>query len=122
MVPTLPFVRSSLVSMSQNSQCPYLLHYSFLRDFGVPESIKGLLAGCRNIFADSGVEWVNYRYFDPTTVGLDFKGMTEDLSNAPKGSVVVLHGEPPCQSSGHCSYKHQRLQQDASFLQPHASS
>ena len=48
---------------------------------------------CRNIFTDSGVEWKNYRYFDPKTVGLDFKGMTEDLRNAPDGSVVVLHGE-----------------------------
>ena len=48
---------------------------------------------CRNIFTDSGVEWKNYRYFDPQTVGLDFKGMTEDLRNAPDGSVVVLHGK-----------------------------
>lgn len=39
------------------------------------------------------MEWKNYRYFDPKTVGLDFKGMTEDLRNAPDGSVVVLHGE-----------------------------
>lgn len=33
------------------------------------------------------------RYFDPETVGLDFKGMTADLEAAPEGSVVVLHGE-----------------------------
>jgi aspartate aminotransferase len=46
----------------------------------------------RNIFADSGVEWKNYRYFDPQSIGLDFQGMTEDLNNAPDGSVVVLHG------------------------------
>lgn len=32
------------------------------------------------------------RYFDADTVGLDFKGMVEDLTNAPEGSVVVLHG------------------------------
>ena len=47
----------------------------------------------RNIFADSGVEWKNYRYYDPKTIGLDFEGMVEDLSNAPEGSVVVLHGK-----------------------------
>jgi hypothetical protein len=33
------------------------------------------------------------RYFDPETVGLDFKGMTADLEAAPEGSLVVLHGE-----------------------------
>ncbi|PNG99948.1 Aspartate aminotransferase P2, mitochondrial, partial [Tetrabaena socialis] len=31
-------------------------------------------------------------YFDADTVGLDFKGLKEDLSAAPPGSVVVLHG------------------------------
>lgn len=46
----------------------------------------------RNIFADEGVEWKYYRYFDPNTIGLDFEGMTEDLKAAPNGSVVVLHG------------------------------
>ncbi len=33
------------------------------------------------------------RYFDPETVGLDFKGMTADLEAAPDGSIVLLHGE-----------------------------
>lgn len=33
------------------------------------------------------------RYFDPETVGLDFKGLMEDLTAAPQGSVVVLHGK-----------------------------
>lgn len=46
----------------------------------------------RNIFGDSGVEWKNYRYFDPKSIGLDFQGMTDDLNSAPDGSVVVLHG------------------------------
>ena len=49
----------------------------------------------RNIFADSGVEWKNYRYFDPSTVGLDFKGLMEDIRGAPDGSIVVLHGAGP---------------------------
>ncbi|GFR52883.1 hypothetical protein Agub_g15515 [Astrephomene gubernaculifera] len=46
----------------------------------------------RNIFGDEGVEWKHYRYFDAATVGLDFKGLTEDLTAAPPGSVVLLHG------------------------------
>uniref|UniRef100_A0A061RCX4 Aspartate aminotransferase n=1 Tax=Tetraselmis sp. GSL018 TaxID=582737 RepID=A0A061RCX4_9CHLO len=46
----------------------------------------------RNIFADAGVEWEYYRYFDQSTVGLDFDGMVEDIRKAPKGSVIVLHG------------------------------
>ena len=45
-----------------------------------------------NIFGDERVEWAKYRYFDPETVGLDFKGMVEDLEAAPDGSVVLLHG------------------------------
>eukprot|EP01025_Chloroclados_australasicus_P018885 TRINITY_DN2007_c0_g1_i1.p1 TRINITY_DN2007_c0_g1~~TRINITY_DN2007_c0_g1_i1.p1 ORF type:complete len:468 (-),score=59.23 TRINITY_DN2007_c0_g1_i1:667-2070(-) len=45
----------------------------------------------RNIFADAGVEWKYYRYFDPETVGLDFQGMVADLKEAPDGSVIVLH-------------------------------
>ncbi len=39
-----------------------------------------------------GHSWLDPRYFDPKTVGLDFAGMTEDLTNAPDGSVVLLHG------------------------------
>lgn len=47
----------------------------------------------RNIFADEGVEWRNYRYFDAERVDLDWSGMMADLEGAPEGSVVVLHGE-----------------------------
>jgi hypothetical protein len=46
----------------------------------------------RNIFSDAGLEWKYYRYFNPSTIGLDFEGMKEDISNAPDGSVIVLHG------------------------------
>lgn len=46
----------------------------------------------KNIFADAGVEWKEYRYFDPETVGLDFEGMLADIKAAPEGSVIVLHG------------------------------
>lgn len=46
----------------------------------------------RNIFGDEGVEWKYYRYFDADTVGLDFKGMMEDITAAPDGSIILLHG------------------------------
>ncbi|GMH43336.1 hypothetical protein BSKO_11258 [Bryopsis sp. KO-2023] len=46
----------------------------------------------RNIFADAGVEWKYYKYFEPKTVGLDFAGMMEDIKAAPDGSVILLHG------------------------------
>jgi aspartate aminotransferase, chloroplastic len=48
----------------------------------------------RNIFADSGLQWEYYRYFDPESIGLDFEGLMEDLRKAPDGSVIVLHGVP----------------------------
>lgn len=44
----------------------------------------------KNIFADAGVEWKEYRYYDPATVGLDFKGMVEDI----KVSGVSLTRHP----------------------------
>ncbi|GAQ79617.1 chloroplastic aspartate aminotransferase [Klebsormidium nitens] len=46
----------------------------------------------KNIFADAGVEWKEYRYFNPATIGLDFEGMMADIEAAPNGSVIVLHG------------------------------
>ncbi|KAK9799361.1 hypothetical protein WJX73_001924 [Symbiochloris irregularis] len=46
----------------------------------------------KNILSDSGVEWKNYRYFDPETVGLDFDGMMEDIKSAPDNSIIMLHG------------------------------
>jgi len=43
------------------------------------------------IFGNAGLETRKYRYWDPSTRGLDFSGMIEDLKKAPEGSVVVLH-------------------------------
>lgn len=36
-----------------------------------------------------GRRW--YRYFNTETKGVDFEGMKADISNAPDGSVIVLH-------------------------------
>lgn len=55
------------------------------------------VSALQNIFADAGVEWKWYRYFDPKTVGLDFEGLMEDIRAAPEGSIIVLHGKArPC--------------------------
>ncbi|CAG8496837.1 13223_t:CDS:2 [Ambispora gerdemannii] len=43
------------------------------------------------VFKDSGLEVASYRYFDKSTIGLDFKGLLEDLKNAPKHSIFLLH-------------------------------
>ncbi|KZV99071.1 PLP-dependent transferase [Exidia glandulosa HHB12029] len=43
------------------------------------------------LFRDSGLEVRNYRYFDKSTVGIDWAGLTEDLKNAPEKSIVLFH-------------------------------
>jgi len=46
------------------------------------------------IFAHSGFassEIRKYRYFDKNTNGLDFKGMLDDIENAPPKSIILLH-------------------------------
>ncbi|KAG9287717.1 hypothetical protein G9A89_004120 [Geosiphon pyriformis] len=43
------------------------------------------------IFRDSGLEVAQYRYFDKTTIGLDFNGLLEDLKSAPKNSIFLFH-------------------------------
>ncbi|CAD6236694.1 unnamed protein product [Miscanthus lutarioriparius] len=43
------------------------------------------------VFTLSGLTVRSYRYYDPATRGLDFKGLLEDLSSAPSGSIVLLH-------------------------------
>ena len=45
-----------------------------------------------------GLEFKEYRYYDPAAHGVDFDGMLEDLSQAHAGDVVLLHGccHNPC--------------------------
>jgi aspartate aminotransferase, mitochondrial len=43
------------------------------------------------IFKDSRLETGSYRYFNPSTNGLDLQGMLQDLKDAPEGSIVLLH-------------------------------
>ncbi|WP_112873507.1 aromatic amino acid transaminase [Paracoccus endophyticus] len=39
-----------------------------------------------------GVPFVQYRYFDAATRGVDFDGMKADLGRAKRGDLVLLHG------------------------------
>ncbi|XP_047327976.1 aspartate aminotransferase, cytoplasmic-like [Impatiens glandulifera] len=43
------------------------------------------------IFALGGLAVKTYRYYDPSTRGLHFQGLLEDLGSAEMGSVVLLH-------------------------------
>ncbi len=45
----------------------------------------------RGLFENAGFTVNNYPYYDASTHGIDFKGMTDCLSGLPAGSVVVLH-------------------------------
>jgi aspartate aminotransferase len=44
-----------------------------------------------NVFGDAGLAVRGYRYWKPSTLGLDLEGMLADLRAAPKGSTVLLH-------------------------------
>ncbi len=45
-----------------------------------------------------GLEFCEYRYYDPVSHGVDFAGMMEDLAGASAGDVLLLHGccHNPC--------------------------
>jgi aromatic-amino-acid transaminase len=45
----------------------------------------------RQLFEAAGFKVKSYRYYDPTTRGLDITGMLESLNSIPPGSAVVLH-------------------------------
>ncbi|SEI65004.1 aromatic amino acid transaminase [Frateuria terrea] len=45
----------------------------------------------RVVFGNAGFEVIDYRYYDPSTHGLDFAGMLEDLGRLEPGTVVLLH-------------------------------
>ncbi|XVE70431.1 hypothetical protein DITRI_Ditri10aG0072200 [Diplodiscus trichospermus] len=43
------------------------------------------------VFTMAGLSVKTYRYYDPTTRGLNFQGLLEDLGAAPAGAIVLLH-------------------------------
>eukprot|EP00850_Spirogloea_muscicola_P004358 SM000018S03723 [mRNA] locus=s18:1045783:1048302:+ [translate_table: standard] len=48
-------------------------------------------ANHHNIWRDAHVAARPFRYYDPATRGLDFKGLMEDVNAAPSGSFFLLH-------------------------------
>lgn len=48
-------------------------------------------ANHHKIFPRAGVPVASYRYWAPTTRGLDLEGMLADLRGAETGSAVLLH-------------------------------
>eukprot|EP00850_Spirogloea_muscicola_P023708 SM000380S14650 [mRNA] locus=s380:49093:52977:+ [translate_table: standard] len=63
-------------------------HYPYQRTIYVPNPTWG---NHNKIFPLGGVEVKHYRYYDPSTRGLDYEGMCSDLENAPSGCIVLLH-------------------------------
>ncbi|KAJ8751750.1 hypothetical protein K2173_025930 [Erythroxylum novogranatense] len=43
------------------------------------------------VFTLAGLNVKTYRYYDPTTRGLNFQGLLDDLGSAPSGAIVLLH-------------------------------
>ncbi|CAM6128708.1 unnamed protein product [Calypogeia fissa] len=67
-------------------------HYGGTKIIYVPNPTWG---NHNKIFPLAGLETRSYRYYDPSTRGLDYKGMLEDLRAAPNGAVVLLHACAP---------------------------
>lgn len=45
----------------------------------------------KNIIKDSQMRVKDYRYWDKSSRGLDFAGLTADLKNAPNRSFLLMH-------------------------------
>jgi len=45
----------------------------------------------RALFESAGFTVNTYRYYDPSTRGVDFDGMLADLKAMPRGAIVLLH-------------------------------
>jgi len=45
----------------------------------------------KSILAHAGVPGKPYRYWDAKSKGLDINGMLEDISQAPMGSIILMH-------------------------------
>lgn len=45
----------------------------------------------KTIAKDSGLDWKEYTYYNPSNFGLNFQAMLTDLNAAPDHSIVLLH-------------------------------
>ena len=48
-------------------------------------------ANHHSVFKDAHLDVKQYRYYDKQTIKLDINGMIEDITSAPKGSIILLH-------------------------------
>jgi len=44
-----------------------------------------------NIVKQVGFQPALYKYYDPKNINVDFKGLIQDLKNAPNRQVFILH-------------------------------
>ncbi|KAJ1882082.1 Aspartate aminotransferase, cytoplasmic [Coemansia sp. RSA 486] len=68
----------------------------FLKQFKQPQDAavyisKPTWGNHRSIFQTAGHEVREYRYCNYDTLGLDINGMLDDLRNAPRNQIVLLH-------------------------------
>ena len=49
------------------------------------------IANHKAILKNVGIEPVDYPYYDPKTIGLDFTGFLSSLKSAPEHSVFLIH-------------------------------
>ena len=45
-----------------------------------------------SLLGSVGLKFATYRYYDPSTHGVDFEAMVQDLKGAKAGDIVLLHG------------------------------
>jgi len=69
----------------------FLAKFHLVRVVYLPNPTWGNHRGIFGGDLPGGHEVRQYRYFDPKTRGLDYQGLLEDLSSAPRGAVVLLH-------------------------------
>ncbi|TFK30491.1 aspartate aminotransferase [Coprinopsis marcescibilis] len=63
-------------------------HYPHSKEIYVPAPTWG---NHIPLFRDAGLDVKFYRYFNKSTVDLDFEGLKADLLAAPEGAIVLLH-------------------------------
>ncbi|KAI3446986.1 hypothetical protein Pfo_003651 [Paulownia fortunei] len=66
----------------------FLARHYHVRTIYIPQPTWG---NHPKVFTLAGLSVKTYRYYDPSTRGLDFSGLLEDLGGAPSGAIVLLH-------------------------------
>ncbi|KAL0327550.1 UNVERIFIED_CONTAM: Aspartate aminotransferase 3, chloroplastic [Sesamum angustifolium] len=77
-----------LVGRSLRVGAEFLARHYHQRTIYIPQPTWG---NHPKVFSLAGLSVKTYRYYDPATRGLNFKGLLEDLGSAPSGAIVLLH-------------------------------